>query len=339
MNKLLFLFFILYCLGFLFSADSVVGNYVLNFEETMTVRSLEQMGYKFTDEGTLVTIDTEKNFEFTTQEEYEELGSAVLTYIQELLEEEYNYKPIKLPLNAKENESTTTVYASNYWKTKKTLLILIQGCGAVRPPQWARALCINNSLNEGTMFPYMDDAKMRDWGVLILNPNNNVDAKNSPIRGSVTPQDHVLNACKDLVVPAGFETVHIVAHSYGGVCVMHLLQHLFGTPDFARIGAIALTDSVHSQQLKIIEKEMQHGLVDWLSEYCLNWVASGESVGSVLQSDRLRIGRRSAGHKTHEFTSECAREDVFLWMDEQHSMREQRLGAGEEKEEEEAKKE
>ena len=39
---------------------------------------------------------------------------------------------------------------------------------------WARALCINDSLAEGTIFSYLEEALLaRDWGILVLNPNQN----------------------------------------------------------------------------------------------------------------------------------------------------------------------
>ena len=56
-------------------------------------------------------------------------------------------------------------------ETTGTLLVVIQGSGAVRPGQWARALCINESLEKGTIFPYIQMAYQRSYQVLVLNPN------------------------------------------------------------------------------------------------------------------------------------------------------------------------
>ena len=38
-------------------------------------------------------------------------------------------------------------------------LVLIQGTGAVRAGQWARSICVNDSLNEGSILPLLDYAK------------------------------------------------------------------------------------------------------------------------------------------------------------------------------------
>lgn len=55
--------------------------------------------------------------------------------------------------------------------TSEKLLLLIQGSGAVRPGQWARALCINDTLDNGAIFKYLEKAKERGYGVIVFNPN------------------------------------------------------------------------------------------------------------------------------------------------------------------------
>jgi hypothetical protein len=46
-----------------------------------------------------------------------------------------------------------------------------------RPGQWARALCINDSLEVGTIFPYLRKCAERGWGVVVFNPNQNAGTK------------------------------------------------------------------------------------------------------------------------------------------------------------------
>jgi hypothetical protein len=65
------------------------------------------------------------------------------------------------------------IYASANAGTADTLLVLVQGSGAVRPGQWARALCTNDSLRTGSVLPYLEEARARGWGILVLNPNMN----------------------------------------------------------------------------------------------------------------------------------------------------------------------
>ena len=48
-----------------------------------------------------------------------------------------------------------------------------QGSGAVRAGQWARALCLNEGLDTGSVLPYVARLQQRNIGVIVLNPNNN----------------------------------------------------------------------------------------------------------------------------------------------------------------------
>lgn len=57
--------------------------------------------------------------------------------------------------------------------TNDKLLVLIHGSGAVRAGQWARALCINESLEIGSILPYLRQAKKEGYGVIVCNPNDN----------------------------------------------------------------------------------------------------------------------------------------------------------------------
>jgi hypothetical protein len=54
------------------------------------------------------------------------------------------------------------------------LLLLIQGSGAVRAGQWARAVCLNDCLEQGSILPYLARAKKNGMGVIVFNPNLNV---------------------------------------------------------------------------------------------------------------------------------------------------------------------
>lgn len=54
--------------------------------------------------------------------------------------------------------------------------LIIQGSGAVRAGMWARAVCINDSLEMGSILPYLVRAKKNGLGVIVFNPNlNHVD--------------------------------------------------------------------------------------------------------------------------------------------------------------------
>eukprot|EP01027_Heterolobosea_sp_BB2_P007233 GEZU01010773.1.p2 GENE.GEZU01010773.1~~GEZU01010773.1.p2 ORF type:complete len:165 (-),score=41.14 GEZU01010773.1:52-546(-) len=124
------------------------------------------------------------------------------------------------------------------------LLIIIQGAGAVRAGQWARALCINDSLRTGSILPYLEEAiTKRGYGVVVLNPNQNyvevpsnkthgrggkskkLAAKKAYIRGSESPEEHALYCWDHIIKKAKARNIAIVAHSYGGISTSYLLQN------------------------------------------------------------------------------------------------------------------
>ena len=43
----------------------------------------------------------------------------------------------------------------------------------MRAGQWARALCINESLKSGAIFEYLKKIYELGWGVIVFNPNLN----------------------------------------------------------------------------------------------------------------------------------------------------------------------
>merc|ERR1712048_1276349 len=92
---------------------------------------------------------------------------------------------------------------------------------------WGCALCINKDLDHGTMLPYLKVAAENNYGVIVLNPNENfVDG--SPISGSETPEDHVAYVYKELVASKcraakDGGTIDVVAHSNGGLALLKFL--------------------------------------------------------------------------------------------------------------------
>lgn len=128
------------------------------------------------------------------------------------------------------------------------LLILIHGNGVVRAGQWSRNLIINHSLNKGTQFPYIEQAKQLGYEVLVLNTNDNqriMNGKSYNTVNSGTAEAHAQNVWDRIITPAkNIRHIAIVAHSYGGTVTLNLAAYKF--QEFQnRVSAIAFTDSVH----------------------------------------------------------------------------------------------
>lgn len=71
------------------------------------------------------------------QAHYENLGGAVTDHIYQLLEKKNDLLKLQVPKGSEENG--TFVYATKDYNKQSTLMVLIQGSGAVRAGQWARS--------------------------------------------------------------------------------------------------------------------------------------------------------------------------------------------------------
>jgi len=256
----------------------------------------------------------------------------------------YGLKEVWLPVGAKEGEPRCNIFMSDDALTNtQKLLLLVQGSGAVRPGQWARALCINDTLDMGTIFPYLERAKNAGYGVIVFNPNENsvvIDTDNkdhlmkkafltakkppgmlnigsgskpprrAPIPGNDSPPGHTIYVWDQFVTKAKAEKIAIVAHSAGGHCTMCLLRERTDEV-LPRLKVIAFTDSVHSLALR--EKKV---VKKFLKENAINWVKSDRPLDSKI-TDYDRSGgckEVSAGHPKHEWTSGCSVESVFKFL-------------------------
>ena len=113
------------------------------------------------------------------------------------------------------------------------------------------------------------------------------NSKTVPIRGSSSPEEHTLSVWDEFISQSNAKDIVIVAHSYGGVCTMNLLEYrsminlwqnsflcaffffLILTTDeavLARVRAIAFTDSVHSAYPLPYTNVKQEPTVSYLKE-------------------------------------------------------------------------
>jgi hypothetical protein len=140
----------------------------------------------------------------------------------------------------KKHAKVNVFISSDFYEADK-LLVLVQGSGAVRPGQWARALCINHSLQAGTIFDYLDIARELGMATIVLNPNQSIlklRVKSEeeplgafsrqhayPILGHEDHVKHILYVWDHFVVKSAAKDIWMVAHSRGGDSALQLLNH------------------------------------------------------------------------------------------------------------------
>lgn len=165
---------------------------------------LAEFNYKYNDQGQLVHIKTGERYHPVTERHREALDKAILRHIQKRMIKDYGMVEVWLPKQDEDDDVSQVLErakatmadakeAADPEKSAKTpsqrafqvnifmtqdaltnrdkLLLLIQGSGGVRPGQWSRKVCVNDSLDSGAIFKYLDKAKERGYGVIVLNPN------------------------------------------------------------------------------------------------------------------------------------------------------------------------
>lgn len=278
-------------------------------------KTLKDFGYGF-KEGKLRQLDedgniTDKPFNFQVssshsenQANYEALGEVINEYVYELLEENGMHR-LYIPDNVDKEEATFIFSSLPELKDIDKLMIIIHGSGVVRAGQWARSLIINDSINSGTVLPYIKKARDDGFEVIVTNTNDN--SRNGKwIEGSSSPEVHAETVWKKFVQPSNAKKIAIVGHSYGGIVIAQLAQK-FKTDFDEKVFAVAFTDSVHGR-----------GLTKRVIDIGVNFVTSNKPLNTVLQSRNGDMELRSAGHHKHEMTSWSCIEALFNFIKEKY---------------------
>ena len=112
----------------------------------------------------------------------------MVDYIQhKQMVETYNLAEVWIPENCDIDEELHSKPKCNIFMSREFIdptlarrrraLVLIQGTGAVRAGIWARSVCINESLELGSMLPFIDLCENLNIPVLVMNPNMSTDPK------------------------------------------------------------------------------------------------------------------------------------------------------------------
>ena len=196
-----------------------------------------------------------------------------------------------------ENENVI-VYVSKNVATSEKTVILLPGARSTLGI-WSRRITLNHGYEKGSMYPYVTKCLENNIGVVIMQPKVE----------SVLYLEDGMKIISSLVATH----VDIVAHSRGGLYLMQWLSDK--SADFvetSKIDKCHLLDSVH-------ENEPEH-LKEWLKERVINWAASEEDIGKLVNpGDLLYEGHsyitwKSAGHELHEWTPYFAKDYVFSYI-------------------------
>lgn len=186
---------------------------------------LKKTGYKVTlddqDKEVLVHSETGERVK-KNEKKYDKICKYLLYYVQMRLERQFGLEERYIPFKNDVTDkcySQAPIYVSPDWKSnEKKALILIQGTGEVRAGVWARSVCINDSLDLGSMLPQVKFAVENKMSCLIMNPNFKADPDGVEVDPRVnTMEKHCRYVFKKYVIrKCKANEIFIIAHSRGG---------------------------------------------------------------------------------------------------------------------------
>jgi hypothetical protein len=284
---------------------------------TNAKKTLKDFGYGFNSNGKLRQLHddggiTDEPFKFAissshaeNQANYEALGEVINEYVYDLLEENGMHKILLGTSDIPDEQKSFVFTSSKELIDVDKLMVIIHGSGVVRAGQWARSLIINDSINSGTILPYIKKARENGFEIVVTNTNDNY-RNGKKIAGSSSPEAHAQTVWETLIQPANAKSIAIVAHSYGGVVTVQLASKY--KEDFEKqVFAVAFTDSVHGR-----------GVSRKVAEVGINFVTSEKPVNTVLRSAEGEMELRSAGHIKHEMTSYACIDSLFEFINQRY---------------------
>ncbi|KAI8322099.1 hypothetical protein GQ54DRAFT_288652 [Martensiomyces pterosporus] len=195
------------------------------------------------------------------------------------------------------------IYATRGALESQNLVVIVTGHG-VRAGVWAWNVLVKQGLRAGSVIEYIKDCVNRGFGVLVLNPNENIVApdglpetfnsytgKSLPISGSETPNEHVGYVWRHIIRDSKAESVTFVAYNTAGIAVADLLQYDFER-FAAKVSGVAFIDSLHSTF------QMQSIHVKWLEMAAKQWITSADPAGEQVSSGSVGCVTVSAGNDT-----------------------------------------
>ncbi|KAJ2550188.1 hypothetical protein EV175_004163 [Coemansia sp. RSA 1933] len=270
-------------------------------QEENVRHTLDDLGYEFErDSGYLVSKRTGERYTYDQpgsdkrrcKEVYNSLIYPASREVYKILtSNELRMQGIAVP-DAIQPHSM--IYATVGALSKKHLVVLITGYGNFGAA-WGWNVLVRCGLKKGSMIEYISSCVERGFGVLVLNPNENIVApdgtaetfnsymgRSMPISGSETPNEHVGYVWRTVIRDSAAQSVVFVSHGSAGITVVDLLKY-----DYARftrkVAGAAFIDSTHSTFM------LGSGAVSWLGQAARDWetARAADSATPAESSERL----------------------------------------------------
>jgi hypothetical protein len=228
-----------------------------------------------------------------TAAEDAEVLAEVARFVEAKMVTEFGFSSIQIP---EDEDPSTSILASPGWIHASKLLLVVQNAYGSQLGIFSRSICFDQGLSKGTWLPYIERAIAAGYAVLVLRPNTNsviVQADGEapvkvPIKGSESPEIHVLNVW-DNVVSRAEKVNHIALLSYGNgasLCKDLFLREMVSqSPETMRIKAFITIEASH-----IIEKDDAGDIRDILGRLAVNMEGNSAPVAYRLGYRKEQLG-------------------------------------------------
>ncbi|KAJ1795116.1 hypothetical protein LPJ59_004403 [Coemansia sp. RSA 2399] len=299
-------------------------------QELHVRHTLDELGYEFdVESGALVSKSTGEKYTYDQpsadkmrcKETYESLIHSASREVYKIITgDDLRMQPIAVP---DVTQPHCNIYATPGALSKKHLVVLITGHGNFGAV-WGWNILVKCGLKAGSVIEYIRNCVERGFGVLLLNPNENIVApdgcaetfnsyigRSIPISGSETPNEHVGHVWRTIIRDCDAQSVAFVSHSSAGTTVVDLLRY-----DFARftnkVACAAFIDSTHSTFM------LKSGTVSWLRQAAKQWeTTSASQLADAEVSDRVGCSVAQVANDSdfRELTPSLCMDELLDYMD------------------------
>lgn len=159
---------------------------------------LAKMGYcivKSEEDGQhrFLQTDSHEKFKFVDQKHYDKLGDKLCDWVQAFMMDKLKLNKVMIPFKEElsEGAAQAPIFVSEDWETNtERALVLIQGTGDVRSGYWARSVCMNDTMELGSMIPDIEFARNNGFSVIVFNPNYNRNEQNVTVDDKIRGMGH-----------------------------------------------------------------------------------------------------------------------------------------------------
>lgn len=175
-------------------------------------------------------------------------------------------------------------HTSQDFSIAEKLLVFVCSSRGLSCGIWSRSVLLQDGAPAGSMIPYFKSAMRAGYGVLVMNPNMNMQTMirqdgsevKLPIHGSSTQEEHVEHVWKNYIYPSAAHKIDVIAYGYGGVLVTNLI-HKYRHELRNRLGNIAFIESSHKT-----DRSWSEGFRRFFSQHSISWKRSDEPLNTEL---------------------------------------------------------